>query len=404
MFLDVARLERAPDEPACKGGNEQLATHKAVPIDPERGQTAGVDSVIPELRTAIAHYLQPLINEIDENGLYPKQFMHHVGALGGFKQGVQTELGGSGVGIKGTIQVMEEIAKACLSTGFITWCQTVCTWYIQNSDNTYLKQQLLPGIMTGQLLAGPGLSNVLKHYGGIENIYLTAQRRNGGYLINGALPWVSNLAPNHYLAIAAKVETTNAYLMAIIPANTQNLTLGSGGHFIALEGSATYSCRFKDVFVPTEYILADPCTELSKRIQPGMILSQTGFGLGLVRSCIDLMKHANVTKGHVNQFLDDQVDAIEADFLSVRQAIYRLAEEIGCGEQKTRADLIKDVIQTRITISKLSLRASQATMLHLGSSAYRLHSTAERRLRESYFVAIVTPALKHLKKLQSDLN
>jgi hypothetical protein len=43
-------------------------------------------------------------------------------------------------------------------------------------------------------------------------------------------------------------------------------------------------------------------------------------------------------------------------------------------------------------------------MLHLGSSAYRLHSTAERKLRESYFVAIVTPALKHLKKLQSDLN
>jgi alkylation response protein AidB-like acyl-CoA dehydrogenase len=379
-----------------------LTTHGAVSINPEEEHT--IDIVVPELRAAIAQYLRPRVREIDEEGFYPKQFLHYVGTLGGFKQGVPTELSGSGVGIKGTIQVVEEIAKECLSTGFLAWSQAICTWYIQNSGNTYLKEQLLPGIMTGQILAGTGLSNVLKHYGGIENVYLTARRCTGGYIINGALPWVSNLAPDHYFAIAAKVEETNTYLTALVPANAQNLTLGNGGQFIALEGSATYSCRFRDVFVPTEYLLADPCAEYSKRIQPGIILSQTSFGLGLINSCLALIKHANVTKGHVNQYLDDQVDAIETDFLSVRQTIYRLSDEIGCGEQKTRADFIKDVIQARIMISELALRASQATMLHLGSSAYRLHSIAERKLRESYFVAIVTPSLKHLKKLQSDLN
>ncbi len=41
-------------------------------------------------------------------------------------------------------------------------------------------------------------------------------------------------------------------------------------------------------------------------------------------------------------------------------------------------------------------------MLHAGAGGYRTGSAAERKLRESYFVAVVTPALKHLKKLQHD--
>ena len=36
-------------------------------------------------------------------------------------------------------------------------------------------------------------------------------------------------------------------------------------------------------------------------------------------------------------------------------------------------------------------------MLHAGACGYPRGSVAERRLREAFFVAIVTPALKHLR-------
>ncbi|HEY4389490.1 MAG TPA: acyl-CoA dehydrogenase family protein [Ktedonobacteraceae bacterium] len=363
-----------------------------------------IDLVLSELRAAIAQHLTPQVRQIDVDGEYPKAFMHCVGALGGFRQACPVELDGSGVGIKGTIQVMEEIAQSCLSTGFITWSQTVCIWYVQNSQNAYLKQQFLPGMLSGQLLAGTAFSNPMKHFADIENIYLTARRCTGGYSVSGTVPWVSNVDTDHIFAIVAKVAETDTYLAALVPADAEQLTLGNGGHFIALEGSNTRSCLFKDVFIPDEYILANPCNDYIKRIQPGFILSQTGFGLGLINSCIALMNRSNISKGHVNRFLDDQVTDIEADLQSVRQSIYHLADEIGCGEQALRADIMKDVIHARIVISELSLRASQATMLHLGASGYRLHSMADRKLRESYFVAIVTPALKHLKKLQYELQ
>jgi alkylation response protein AidB-like acyl-CoA dehydrogenase len=363
-----------------------------------------VDPLLVSLRAAIAQGLHPYLQRIDVDGEYPETFMRQAGALGAFKQGTPTEFGGTGRGIGLTIQVMEEIAKECLSTGFITWCQTVCAWYIQNGESSYLKEQVLPKIITGEILAGTGLSNPMKHFAGIENIRITAQRCQDGYILNGGIPWVSNIKSEHYFAVVARTIEDESYIMAVVPGNLPGLSLGHGGHFIALEGSSTLSCKFKNVIVPSQYILASPCSELIANIRSGFILTQAGFGLGLVSSCVELMKRTNDAKGHVNRFLDDQAENIEHDLHLARQYVYSLADDIGCGQQSIRSDIIQDTIQARISASELSLRASQALMLHAGASGYLLHSIYERKLRESYFVAIVTPALKHLKMMLHEMR
>ncbi len=58
----------------------------------------------------------------------------------------------------------------------------------------------------------------------------------------------------------------------------------------------------------------------------------------------------------------------------------------------------------RIAGSELALKAANAAMLHLGAKGYLLRNPAQRRLREAYFVAIVTPAIKHLKKELHDME
>ena len=289
--------------------------------DPGEGDPAAVGPLFIELRAAIADGLRPNLQRIDADAEYPEAFMRQIGALGAFKQGTPTEFGGSGQGLKWTIQVMEEIAQECLNTGFLMWCQTVCAWYIQHGESQYLKEQILPKIVTGEILAGTGLSNPMKHFAGIEQIRVTAQRCAGGYVLNGALPMVSNMAKDHYFGLVAKSEEEDAYLMAVLPGNLPGLSIGDVRGFIALDGSSTCSCRLKNVFVPSQYILASPCSEYVAKIRSGFILTQTGFGLGLVSSCVELMKRTNRTKGHINCFLDDQVEHIESD-LRIAQRAY----------------------------------------------------------------------------------
>jgi len=180
----------------------------------------------------------------------------------------------------------------------------------------------------------------------------------------------------------------------------------NGGQFIALEGSSTWGWRFKVVPIPDEYVLASPAEEFVRRIRPGFILTQSGIGLGLVASCIELMKKSNnradIKKSGVNGFLDDGVEELEAELNAARRGVYALADEIGCDGEDLRDDLFRDAVEARLRVSELSLRASQAAMLHAGAGGYLQHGAAERKLRESYFVAIVTPALKQLRKMLHD--
>lgn len=361
--------------------------------------------VLSDLRDAVAQDLRPIIEDIDARGVYPRAFMKRMGALGGFAQGVPTQYGGAGHGVQDTVKLMEEVARECLSTGFCVWCQTVCAWYIQNGSSEWLKTEFLPQIASGRMIAGTGMSNPMKHFADIEKIRLLATPAPGGYTISGALPWVSNAVPEGCFAFVAKVAGEGGdYLMAITPPGAPGLTLGDGGHFIALEGSSTHNAVFKDMFLPDEYVLAAPCRQYIASIRPGFVLTQAGFGLGLVASCVDLIRRSNERVGHVNQYLDDGADELEADLQEARCRTYALAELIGCGERVLGPEATREAVQCRILASELSLRASQAAMLHTGAAGYRIGSAAERKLRESYFVAIVTPALKHLKKLQHDME
>ncbi len=376
-----------------------------------RQEETPFDAVLDRVREAISEDLEPNLHEIDVEGVYPEKFMRRLGELGGFRQGTAASLGGAGRGIGYTIRVMEEVAKTCLSTGFCVWCQTVCAWYIQNSENDYLKENVLPEVISGGTRAGTGLSNPMKHFAGIERIKLCAERRPDGVgvVLNGAIPWVSNVDDeDHFFAVAAGDEDGGDYTIAIIPSGSEGVKKRNGGHFIALEGSSTWGWRFKDAFIPEKFVLASPAQTYVKRIRPGFVLTQAGLGLGIVRSCIGLMKRANnradIKKSGVNSFLDDGVDEIEADLNVARRKVYALAEEIGCDGAGLREDIFEEAVKARIIASELSLRASQAAMLHLGASGYLLNGAAERKLRESYFVAIVTPALKHLRKILHDMR
>jgi alkylation response protein AidB-like acyl-CoA dehydrogenase len=63
-----------------------------------------------------------------------------------------------------------------------------------------------------------------------------------------------------------------------------------------------------------------------------------------------------------------------------------------------------DILKVRAETSELTLAAANSAVLHAGAKGYLMRHPAQRRLREAVFVAIVTPALKHLRKEIHDLE
>lgn len=120
---------------------------------------------------------------------------------------------------------------------------------------------------------------------------------------------------------------------------------------------------------------------------------QAGIATGVTQASIDSMRAADVSLGHVNQFLHDRPDAIQAELDALAQKVMVLAKT----PYETDPDFILSVLDARAAGAELSLKASQSALLHQGAKGYLMTSGAQRLIREAHFVAIVTPAIKHLR-------
>ena len=141
-------------------------------------------------------------------------------------------------------------------------------------------------------------------------------------------------------------------------------------------------------------LIADPVRPFVGRIRAAFILLQCGMGLGVAQGAIDSMWDVERQLGHVNEFLDDRPHALKAELDALTERTLALAETPFGSER----DFLIDVLDARAHASELALRAAQSALLHQGARGYLMSSPVQRRVRESHFVAIVTPALKHLRK------
>jgi alkylation response protein AidB-like acyl-CoA dehydrogenase len=130
-----------------------------------------------------------------------------------------------------------------------------------------------------------------------------------------------------------------------------------------------------------------------------MILARLGMGIGLIRDCIRLVESTERTHQHINCFEDDQADDLRTALAGAEAEVFRLAARLDAGVAPAEVpELLLDVLRIRLAGGELSLRAANAAMLHQGARGYLRTAAAQRRLREAYFVAIVTPSLKHLRR------
>jgi len=368
-------------------GLAALAGPKAIPSEP--------GALLDGVRTRARAELPPLVDAIDREGLYPREALAGLGEAGLFSAhlGAHTTLARPDLGV--AILGMAEVAAECMSTGFCTWCQDASGWYLENTLNTTLRARLQPGIASGAVMAGTGMSNPMKTLSGLEGFKLKAQRAEGGYVVSGVLPWVSNLGEGHWFATVIEDAADPRHLMfAMVRCGQPGVEIRQNARFVALEGTGTYSVLFRRAHIADDMLLADPVGDAVRRILPGVILLQTGMGLGVIAACIRLMTESNRTHGASNQYLPRGPSYYTEAAAALTDEITRLAAT----PTETDDAFRRQVLTARLRTSELALDAAQSALLHAGSRGYLQGSAVNRRLRESYFVAIITPSIRHLRK------
>ncbi|CZE49453.1 acyl-CoA dehydrogenase family protein [Campylobacter geochelonis] len=330
--------------------------------------------------------LSKLAPRIDNEGIYAKDIIKELADDGFFKLMCRDDL----------LKAIENIAKVsreCGTTGFCVWCQFALAWYVLNSDNQTLKTNYLSKITNGEILGGTALSNPIKAFASIEKVKLKARRVKGGYIINGTLPWVSNIEFGHVFAAIA-LDEQNEPIMGLIHCD-ERVKLASEIKYATLEGSATKSVVVREYFLSDDELLTTDIYSYLLRITPGFVLLQTGIAAGIINSSIDVIKASGKSHAHINSYLPDNADSLQKELDNAFSTIANLANNI---------DEVSplEVLKVRLAGSFLVQKATNAAVLHSGTKGYLKDAKASRLQREGNFVLIVTPSVKHLIKEIND--
>jgi alkylation response protein AidB-like acyl-CoA dehydrogenase len=357
-------------------------------------EDGSVASVSDQVATIARQNLAPMAASIDAGTVYPDELLRRLGDVGAWSSHRPNN---GAADLRCAIQSIATLGEVCGATAFMAWCQNTLVWYAANSTNPALVAKFADKFASGRILGGTGLSNPMKSFFGIEKLKLKGRKVEGGYIVKGALPWVSNLGPDHFFGTIFERDD-GAIVMFLADCADPAITLQPCKPFLAMDGTGTYGVQFRDVFVPNDLILAEPAGPFVKKIRAGFILLQTGMGLGLIRDCIGLMDEVGAPLGHVNRYLPQQ----PVQFRELHAEFEKEAMALASDPYNADDGYWRRVVALRLRIGDASVAAAHGAMLHCGARGYLKSHRAQRRLREAYFVAIVTPATKQLRKMLAE--
>ena len=356
-----------------------------------------VGSISDQVATMARKNLAPMADAIDTGAIYPEELLQRLGDVGAWASHLPRN---GAADLRCAIQSIAALGEVCGATAFMAWCQNTLVWYAANSTNPKLIAKFGDKFATGQVLGGTGLSNPMKSFFGIEKLKLRGRKVDGGYIVKGALPWVSNLGPGHFFGtIFEREDEPGGPVMFLADCSDSAISLQPCKPFLAMDGTGTYSVQFRDAFVPDELILADPAGPFVKKIRAGFILLQIGMATGLIRDCINIMNEVDPSLGHVNRYLPQQ----PVNFGELLTELEKEAMVLAADPYNEDDSYWRKVVALRLRAGEASVAAAHAAMLHCGARGYLKSHRAQRRLREAYFVAIVTPATKQLRKMLADM-
>lgn len=333
--------------------------------------------------------LKPLVKKIDKEAFYPRDFMMKLGQVGFFRSDYLTP---QEVAVR-EVQVVEETAKVCMTTAFNIWCHLASLTYIRSCKNPFLQESLLPLLENGELLGATGLSNPMKYYAGLESLHLRAERVDGGYIVSGTLPAVSNLDEKHWFGIIAEINEQER-VMLYVHGQTPGLKLKEKLDYLGLNGSATLSCTFNQVFIPNDWVISEQADTFVEKIRPTFVLYQIPLGLGVTAASIECIEKASNKQGGSNQYVSVQAQELKDELQLLQEQLNHLANHAVSNQWQ-------NFIRVRLQTVNLTSKAVHTAMIHQGSAAYLQHSASSRRLRESYFFVNLSPTVRHLEKMMS---
>ena len=341
-----------------------------------------------------AKELAPLAADLDQESRFPHEIIKKMAALDLFALPFSEEYGGTGDGYLAYVIAVEEISKACASTG-ITYAAhcSIGTGPVYLFGTEEQKKKWVTPCAKGEMLAAFGLTepDAGSDAGSTKT---TAVLDGDKWVINGTKCFITNASHAGMVIVTAVTEPgqgTRGISSFIVPTDTPGYSVTAPYDKLGLKASDTAEIILEDVHVPKDNLLGKRGEGFKQfmLVLDGGRISIGALSVGIAQASLDAaLAYAKerkqfgqtISKFQAIQFkLADMATRIEL----ARLAVHRAAWLKDQGQPYTRESAI-----AKLFASETAVAAALEAIQIFGGYGYTKEYPVERYLRDAKLMEI----------------
>ena len=234
--------------------------------------------------------------------------------------GIPAEHGGHACTTRELLEAYIDVARSCLTTAFILTQRNSAVQRIIDSNQTELKERLLPPIASGQLLVTLGISHLTTSRQHMVRPVVEAKSEGSSLVLDGEIPWVT-AAPQADLIVAGGAFRDGRQVLVLVPTDARGVHVRPPSEMMALNASQTAVVALDGVEVPARYILAGPIENVIRKSGSAGgagSLSTSALAIGQTRYALARMAAEAESRRELADFvvsLTDECDRLERALL-----------------------------------------------------------------------------------------
>lgn len=338
--------------------------------------------------------IKPVSGDLDREGRFPSELVRRLGELGFMGIFIPEEYGGSGLDTFSYVLALEEICKACASTGVIMSVNNslVCEPILRFGTEKQ-KEKYLPPLSRGEKL---GCFSLSEPAAGSDagSITATAIRDGDHYIINGTKNWVTNGPEADVIILFASTDPSKRHkgiTAFIVEKETPGVIIGRREQKLGIKASSTSQLIFEECRVPAQNRLGDEGQGFKIAMQTldagriGIGTQAVGIAQAAFEEAVRYSKERESFGRRISEFqgiqfmLADMATRIEAARLLVWQAALMKDRGTRITKQAAMAKLFSSETAMWVT--------TKAIQIH-GGYGYTIEYPVERHFRDAKITEI----------------
>jgi len=259
-------------------------------LDFHLGET--IDMLRATVQQFAADEIAPRAAEIDRSNLFPHDLWRKMGDLGLLGITVEEDYGGTAMGYLAHIVAMEEISRASASVGLSYGAHSnLCVNQIRRNGSQAQKREYLPKLISGEHVGALAMSEPGSG-SDVVSMRLRADRKAGGYVLNGNKMWITNGPEADTLVVYAKTDPQagpRGITAFLIEKRMAGYSTAQKLDKLGMRGSNTCELVFEDCLVPEANVLGQEGRGVNV-LMSGLDYERAvlaGGPLGIMAACMD---------------------------------------------------------------------------------------------------------------------